>query len=106
VVIETLRAQYGVRRIAFADIDAHHGDGVYDAYQEDAQLAIADIHQDGATLFPGTGGAQETGRALAAGSKLNLPQAPRAGCWSWAAAATTLGNVAAAWTGVLRALLD
>jgi acetoin utilization deacetylase AcuC-like enzyme len=36
VVIETLRAQYGVRRIAYADIDAHHGDGVYDAYQEDA----------------------------------------------------------------------
>lgn len=78
VVIETLRARYGLRRIAYADIDAHHGDGVYDAYQDDAHLAIADIHQDGASLFPGTGGAEETGRALAAGSKLNLPLAPGA----------------------------
>ena len=78
VVIETLRAQYGVRRIAYADIDAHHGDGVYDAYQDDEQVAIADIHQDGATLFPGTGSAKETGRGRAAGSKLNLPLAPGA----------------------------
>lgn len=78
VVIETLRTRYGLRRIAYADIDAHHGDGVYNAYQDDPDLAIADIHQDGATLFPGTGSAQETGRALAAGSKLNLPLAPGA----------------------------
>jgi acetoin utilization protein AcuC len=78
VVIESLRAHYGVRRIAYADIDAHHGDGVYDAYQHDPHLAIADIHQDGATLFPGTGSAQDTGHGPAAGSKLNLPLAPGA----------------------------
>ena len=78
VVIETLRAQHGIRRIAYIDIDAHHGDGVYDAYASDPDVIIADIHQDGRTLYPGTGHADETGIGAAAGTKLNLPLAPGA----------------------------
>ena len=75
VVIETLRAQYGVRRIAYVDIDAHHGDGVFYSYADDPDVIIVDIHQDGRTLYPGTGHAEETGTGVAAGTKLNLPLA-------------------------------
>jgi len=76
VVIEQLRQRFGVRRIAYIDIDAHHGDGVFYAFEEDPDLRFADLHQDGRTLYPGTGAAGETGRGLAVGSKLNIPLAP------------------------------
>src|SRR5262252_54406 len=69
VVIETLRARYGVRRIAYVDIDVHHGDGVFYSYESDADLAFVDIHEDGRFLYPGTGFAEETGKGAAAGTK-------------------------------------
>ena len=78
VVIETAREKYGVRRIAYVDIDAHHGDGVFYSYESDPDLIVADIHQDGHTLYPGTGHAGETGKNDAVGTKLNLPLAPGA----------------------------
>ncbi len=73
VVIETLRSIHGIRRVAYVDIDVHHGDGVFYAFEDDADLIVADIHEDGRTLYPGTGDASETGRGVAAGSKLNIP---------------------------------
>ncbi len=73
VVIELLRSRHGLERIAYVDIDAHHGDGVYYAFEDDPAVIFADIHQDGRTLFPGTGSADERGRGKAAGTKLNLP---------------------------------
>jgi acetoin utilization protein AcuC len=79
VAVETLRSRYGVRRVAYVDIDAHHGDGVFYAYEDDCDLAFADIHQDGRGLYPGTGMDSETGRGAAAGTKLNLPLPPGAG---------------------------
>jgi acetoin utilization protein AcuC len=79
VLIETLRAAHGVRRIGYVDIDVHHGDGVFYEFEEDPDLVVADIHEDGNWLYPGTGFAQETGRGAAAGSKLNLPLARGAG---------------------------
>ena len=72
VVIETLRAVHGLRRIAYVDIDVHHGDGVYYAYEEDPQLYFADIHEDGRWQYPGTGGEHEKGRGPGLGRKLNL----------------------------------
>lgn len=78
VVIETLRRKFDVRRIGYVDIDAHHGDGVFYAYEDDPDLIIADIHEDGRYLYPGTGAASETGRGAARGTKLNLPMAPGA----------------------------
>jgi acetoin utilization protein AcuC len=69
---------YGVRRIAYVDIDAHHGDGVFYAFESDADLWIADIHEDGRYLYPGSGSADETGKGEAAGTKLNLPLMPGA----------------------------
>jgi acetoin utilization protein AcuC len=78
VAVAQLRARYGVRRIAYVDIDAHHGDGVFYAFEEDAELTFADIHEDGTHLYPGTGAREETGRGAAAGTKLNLPLPPGA----------------------------
>ena len=63
----------GLQRIAYVDIDAHHGDGVYYGFESDPRVTIVDIHEDGRSLFPGTGGADEKGKGEAAGTKLNLP---------------------------------
>lgn len=78
VAIETLRRQFGVRRIAYVDIDAHHGDGVFYAFADDPELIIADLHEDGRFLYPGTGAVGETGLGPAAGTKLNVPMPPDA----------------------------
>ena len=78
-VIETLRRVYGVKRVAYLDIDVHHGDGVFYAFEDDPDLIFADIHQDSRTLYPGTGRAHETGKGRAAGTKLNIELAPFSG---------------------------
>ena len=78
VAIETLRAVHGIRRIAYVDIDAHHGDGVFYAYEDDPDLIFADLHEDGRYLYPGTGAADETGRGAARDTKLNIPMPPGA----------------------------
>ncbi|MCX7893611.1 MAG: hypothetical protein N2544_14760 [Burkholderiales bacterium] len=79
VAIETLRARHGITRIGYVDIDVHHGDGVFYPYEHDPDLIIADVHEDGSFLYPGTGHAFETGRGGAQGTKLNIPLAPGAG---------------------------
>ncbi len=79
VVIDTLRTRFGVRRVGYLDIDVHHGDGIYYPYEADPELIVADVHEDGRYLYPGTGHGGETGRGPAAGTKLNLPLAPGAG---------------------------
>jgi len=78
VAAEYLRKQYGVRRIAYVDIDAHHGDGMFYGFEDDPDLIFADIHEDGRYLYPGTGAREETGTGRARGTKLNLPVAPGA----------------------------
>jgi acetoin utilization protein AcuC len=78
VAIETLRREHGLRRIAYVDIDAHHGDGVFYAFESDPDLAIADIHEDGRYLYPGTGAVEENGKGEASGTKLNVPMPPSA----------------------------
>ncbi|MBS0579717.1 MAG: acetoin utilization protein AcuC [Proteobacteria bacterium] len=77
VAIEMLKRR-GIQRIAYVDIDAHHGDGVFYAFEDDAGVVFADLHEDGRYLYPGTGATEETGRGLAAGTKLNLPLPPGA----------------------------
>lgn len=78
VLIESLRRQHGVQRIAYVDIDAHHGDGVFYSFEDDPDLIFADIHEDGRYLYPGTGAVTETGTGKAKGTKLNLPMQPGA----------------------------
>jgi acetoin utilization protein AcuC len=79
VLIEALRRRHGLRRIAYVDIDAHHGDGVFYGFADDPDIAFADIHEDGRFLFPGTGDRSETGEGNAVGTKLNIPLLPGAG---------------------------
>ena len=76
VLIEALRNQHGLKRVAYVDIDAHHGDGVFYAFEEDSDLIFADIHEDGRFLYPGTGFAHETGKGTAKDTKLNIPMMP------------------------------
>jgi acetoin utilization protein AcuC len=78
MVIRTLREVHGIRRIAYVDIDVHHGDGVFYTFEDDPDLIFADIHEDGRYLYPGTGFADETGIGPACGTKLNLPLPPAA----------------------------
>jgi acetoin utilization protein AcuC len=78
VAVEYLRKNYGIKRIAYIDIDAHHGDGVFYGFEDDPDLIFADIHEDGRYLYPGTGAAEETGKGRARGTKLNIPIAPGA----------------------------
>ena len=78
VAAEYLRKQFDVRRVAYVDIDAHHGDGMFYAFEDDPDLIFADIHEDGRHLYPGTGAASETGSGRARGTKLNIPLQPGA----------------------------
>ena len=73
IAIEALRHEYKVQRIVYVYIDAHHGDGVFYSYETDPNLVIADLHEDGHFLYPGTGAVTETGRQDAVGTKLNVP---------------------------------
>jgi acetoin utilization protein AcuC len=79
IAVEHLRQNHGVKRVAYVDIDAHHGDGVFYGFEDDPDLTIADIHEDGRFLYPGTGFAEETGKGKAKGTKLNIPMPPGAG---------------------------
>ncbi|MDH3362638.1 MAG: acetoin utilization protein AcuC [Gammaproteobacteria bacterium] len=78
IAIEYLRKRFGIERVAYVDIDAHHGDGVYYGFEDDPALLFADLHEDGRFLYPGTGAAEETGTGRARGTKLNIPLAPGA----------------------------
>lgn len=78
VIIETLLQDFKLKRVAYVDIDAHHGDGVYYAFETEPRVIIADLHQDGRTLYPGTGFVHETGKDEARGTKLNIPMSPGA----------------------------
>ena len=78
VLIEASRRRHGIRRVAYVDIDAHHGDGVFYSFEDDPDLIFADLHEDGRYLYPGTGFANETGRGDAKGTKLNIPLEPGA----------------------------
>ena len=63
-------------RVAYVDIDCHHGDGVQHAfYDTDAVMTIS-LHESGAFLFPGTGHTQEIGAGRGRGYSVNLPLYP------------------------------
>ncbi|MEM2128691.1 MAG: hypothetical protein QXN86_03425 [Candidatus Methanomethylicaceae archaeon] len=64
------------RKVAYVDLDAHHGDGVMYGFYSDPGIIDVDVHQDGKTLFPGTGSYLEAGSGEAMGTKLNIPLPP------------------------------
>ncbi|MBF0164792.1 MAG: acetoin utilization protein AcuC [Magnetococcales bacterium] len=79
VVIHTLREEYDIQRVAYVDIDAHHGDGVFYAFESDPHVRFLDFHEDGRYLYPGTGDASEIGKGEAENTKLNIPMPPGSG---------------------------
>lgn len=76
VAIKVLQQQYGLERIAYVDIDAHHGDGLFYPFESDPTVIFADIHEDGRYNFPQTGFPYEVGKGPAKGRKLNIPLLP------------------------------
>ena len=68
----------GAERIAYVDIDVHHGDGVQAAFWNDPRVLTISLHENPATLFPGTGRPTETGGPDADGMAVNV--ALPAGC--------------------------
>jgi acetoin utilization protein AcuC len=66
----------GVHRIAYVDIDVHHGDGVQAVFYDDPRVLTISLHQSGRTLFPGTGFPDETGGPHADGSAVNVALPP------------------------------
>ncbi|MBW3580457.1 MAG: acetoin utilization protein AcuC [Actinobacteria bacterium] len=73
----------GARRVAYVDVDVHHGDGPQAVFYADPRVLTISLHQDGRTLFPGTGSAEELGHGDAAGTKVNVPLPPFTGDEGW-----------------------
>jgi len=75
------------KRVAYIDIDAHHGDGVQNAFYETDQVLTISLHETGRTLFPGTGFEHEIGKGKGEGYSVNLPFPPftddEVYCWAF-----------------------
>lgn len=67
---------HGFDRIAYLDVDVHHGDGVQCAFYGDPRVLTISLHQHPATLWPNTGWPEETGTGAAEGTSINLPLLP------------------------------
>ena len=79
VLVDYLRANFGYKRIAVIDSDVHHGDGTQDIFYHDPEVLFISFHQDGRTIFPGTGFAHEMGGPKAFGTTINIPLPPGTG---------------------------
>ena len=73
----------GAARVAYVDVDVHHGDGPQEIFYRDPRVLTISIHQTGATLFPGTGFVDEVGADDARGTSVNLPLPPATGDQGW-----------------------
>ncbi len=73
----------GVERIAYVDVDVHHGDGPQAVFWEDPRVLTISIHESGEFLFPGTGFIDERGGGKAVGTKVNVPLPPSTGDGGW-----------------------
>jgi acetoin utilization protein AcuC len=78
-VIGIMRLLSRGKRVAYIDIDAHHGDGVQKAFYENNQVLTISLHETGHTLFPGTGFEHEIGEGEGEGYSVNLPFPPFTG---------------------------
>ena len=82
IAISWLLAQ-GAGRVAYVDLDVHHGDGVQAAFYGDPRVLTISMHEHPATLFPGTGLPGETGRGDARGTAVNVALAAGTGDAGW-----------------------
>ena len=79
VMIQHIRQTYGVKRVAIVDTDVHHGDGSQDVFYHDPDTLYISFHQDGRTLYPGTGFMDEFGGPQAIGANIDIPLPPGTG---------------------------
>ncbi|MBO3736083.1 acetoin utilization protein AcuC [Actinoplanes flavus] len=73
----------GARRVAYIDVDVHHGDGVQAAFYDDPRVLTVSLHETPLALFPGTGFADEIGGPNAEGTAVNVPLPPSTGDAGW-----------------------
>ncbi|MEV5535444.1 acetoin utilization protein AcuC [Saccharopolyspora shandongensis] len=75
--------EQGVERIAYLDVDVHHGDGVQASFYDDPRVMTISLHQHPLTLWPGTGFSTEVGSGGADGTAVNIPLPPGTGDADW-----------------------
>jgi len=73
----------GAQRVAYVDVDVHHGDGVEQIFWNDPRVLTVSLHESGRTLFPGTGWADETGGPDAPGTAVNVALPAGTGDGGW-----------------------
>lgn len=88
VAIEIATRENPGLRVAYVDIDAHHGDGVEEIFIDRSDVLTVSVHESGAYLYPGTGDVTDIGELAGIGYALNFPLAPSAGPDSWEVALT------------------
>jgi len=75
--------ELGARRVAYVDIDVHHGDGVQAAFYDDPRVLTISLHESPRSLFPGTGRPDETGGRGAEGTSVNVALPAYTGDEGW-----------------------
>jgi acetoin utilization protein AcuC len=73
----------GARRVAYVDVDVHHGDGVQSIFWDDPRVLTISVHESGRVLFPGTGFADDVGGPHAPGAAVNVALPPGTGDAAW-----------------------
>jgi len=79
IVIEKLRKKYKLKKFLIIDLDVHHANGTQEIYFRDPTVLNLSFHQDGRTLYPGTGAIDKIGRDEGEGYTVNLPLMPYTG---------------------------
>ncbi|GAA1985416.1 acetoin utilization protein AcuC [Catenulispora subtropica] len=82
VAIAWLLAE-GARRVAYVDVDVHHGDGVQAAFWDDPRVLTISLHESPRTLFPGTGLPEDVGGGGAEGYAVNVALPAGTGDEAW-----------------------
>ncbi len=75
--------EQGCQRVAYVDVDVHHGDGVQAAFYADPRVLTISLHQHPRTLWPGTGRSGESGTGAGTGFAVNVPLPPGTGDAGW-----------------------
>jgi len=79
VAIEYLRQKHRLKRFMIVDVDVHHANGTQEIYYSDPTVLKVSFHQDGRTLYPGTGSIEKIGEGKGEGFTVNLPLPPGTG---------------------------
>jgi acetoin utilization deacetylase AcuC-like enzyme len=88
VMVKRMQRDYGIRRVAILDYDAHHGNGTQDIFYGDSSVLYISLHQHPLTLYPGSGFVSETGSGEGEGYTINAPMKPGSGDADYASVLT------------------